>query len=520
MGNRGGEYRFRVLRLRWLSAAGAVLVTPAGVLWCAVLLWLGTAGLCSAMLLIAREDAYHNAILNARNLTLILQRDIMLSIEGYDLSLQVVAEGAVDARVMSLPTELRDQILFDRAATARYFGPISVFAPDGKLIASSVKTPGTAEKPLGSHDVNWFWEHAERAASGLYMSPPYVSDTAGGEMVIALSRKIVRPDGTYGGVVVGRLRLDYCRGLLDGLSVGKDGTIAVMETNGALITRLPYDPNRVGQNVGRSPIFARIAHSPAGAFVGTSVIDGVRRLFVYQHVPGLPIIVDVAPAIDEVFSDWRLRAKWLASLMALFTLAIIIGTRVLLRELKRRRRAEAQLQRMAHRDAMTGLHNRGTFDAVWSREWRRASRSGKPLSLLFIDIDCFKAYNDHYGHQAGDEVLKAVAQCIASCAARATDHVARYGGEEFVVVLPATDMKGSLSVAEAVRKAILALDLEHVKSPFGRVTVSIGVASSSERGIDSAVALVRAADMAVYNAKSGGRNRVCGYTAADEARSG
>ncbi|RQR62510.1 GGDEF domain-containing protein [Burkholderia sp. Bp9125] len=231
-----------------------------------------------------------------------------------------------------------------------------------------------------------------------------------------------------------RLRWLSAAGAVLGLSVGKDGTISVLETNGALITRLPYDANRVGQNVGHSPIFERIAHSAAGAFVGTSVLDGVRRLFVYQHVPGVPIIVDVAPAIDEVFSDWRLRAKWLASLMVLFTLAIIIGTRVLLRELKRRRRAEAQLQRMAHRDAMTGLHNRGTFDAVWTREWRRASRSGKPLSLLFIDIDCFKAYNDHYGHQAGDQVLKAVAQRIASCAARATDHVARYGGEEFVVV--------------------------------------------------------------------------------------
>lgn len=87
-------------------------------------------------------------------------------------------------------------------------------------------------------------------------------------------------------------------------------------------------------------------------------------------------------------------------------------------------------------------------------------------------------------------------------------------------MLPATAMKGSLSVAEAVRKAILALGIEHVKSPFGRVTASIGVASSSERDIDSAVALVRAADMAVYNAKSGGRNRMCGYVAADEVRSG
>ncbi|MBN3815926.1 diguanylate cyclase [Paraburkholderia sp. Se-20369] len=516
----GNEYRFTerrsAARRRWLSAAGALILSPAGVLGCAVLLWLGTAGLCSAMLLVAREDAFHHAIQNAQNLTLILERDILRSIESYDLSLQAVAEGAVDPRIMALPMGFRDQILFDRATTAQYFAPISVFAPDGRLIASSAET---AERRRTASDVKWFLEHAEKAASGLYLSPPYASDTAGGEMVIALSRKVMRPDGTLAGVVVGRLSLDYCRGLLDGVSVGKDGTIAVLETNGALITRLPYDPKRVGQNVGRSPIFARIAQSPAGAFVGTSVIDGVRRLFVYRRIPGLPIIVDVAPAIDEVFSDWRLRAKWLASLMVLFTAAIVAGTWVLLRELKRRQRAEAQLQRMAHRDAMTGLQNRGTFDAVWSREWRRASRSGQPLSLLFIDIDCFKAYNDHYGHQAGDQVLKAVAQCLAACVARATDHVARYGGEEFVVVLPATDLKGSLSVAEAVRAAIHGLDIAHVKSPFGRVTASIGVASSGGRGIDSGAALVKAADMALYDAKSGGRNRVCGHVAAHASQS-
>ncbi|QTK88763.1 GGDEF domain-containing protein, partial [Burkholderia vietnamiensis] len=118
-------------------------------------------------------------------------------------------------------------------------------------------------------------------------------------------------------------------------------------------------------------------------------------------------------------------------------------------------------------------------------------------------------YNDHYGHQSGDQALKAVAHCISACVSRPSDHVARYGGEEFVVILPETDVEGAAAVAEEIRQAIHDMHVAHVKSGFGYVTASIGVSSSAHPAVHDGDALIRVADLAVYEAKSRGRNRVC-----------
>ncbi|WP_143137236.1 GGDEF domain-containing protein, partial [Burkholderia ubonensis] len=136
------------------------------------------------------------------------------------------------------------------------------------------------------------------------------------------------------------------------------------------------------------------------------------------------------------------------------------------------------------------------------------TRSGRPLSVLFIDVDHFKSFNDYYGHQAGDNVLRQVAQCALRCLRRPSDHVARYGGEEFVVTLPDTDARGAATVAEAIRRAIAGLDVEHVMSPYGLVTVSIGTATTTRDRALSAAMLLKLADEALYEAKSNGRNRV------------
>ncbi|SDC96893.1 sensor domain-containing diguanylate cyclase [Paraburkholderia lycopersici] len=505
--------RFKASTIRrWLLAVGAAAVDPAGVLVCAVLLWLGTAGLCIAMLLVSREDAYHQAIQVGRNLTLVLERDIVRSVELYDLSLRAVAEGAANPSVMSLPKELRNQVLFERPTTARYLGPITVYGPDGTVQACSIET---SIRRTHRPDVRWFITQAEKTDAGLYVSAPYASRTAGGKIVLALGRQITSPDGKFAGVVVGRLSIDYFRELLDGLSVGKQGGMAVIETNGILLTRLPYNRNDVGKDFSHSPVFVRFMKDGAGSFVGTATIDGVRRLYVYRHIHGLPFVVGVAPALSEVYAGWRWRASWVALLMALFTVALAAGAWSLMSELRRRQVARAQLQRMARRDALTGLENRGTFDEVSRREFLRAKRNGTPLSLLFIDIDNFKAYNDHYGHQAGDYVIKRVASRIASRVFRPGDHVARYGGEEFVVVLPETDAGSAVLIAEEIRLAIYELDIKHVKSQYGRVTISIGAASSGEPDTVDEAALIKAADMATYDAKSTGRNRVCWHTASN-----
>lgn len=166
------------------------------------------------------------------------------------------------------------------------------------------------------------------------------------------------------------------------------------------------------------------------------------------------------------------------------------------------------LHRISTQDGLTGVSNRRHFDDTLVLEWRRALRKSVPLSLLMIDIDHFKAFNDAAGHQAGDDCLRRVAQALQDSLQRASDLVARYGGEEFAVLLPECDLEHARILAETLRRRIAALDLDHPGSPARVVTISAGVAAvTPERGA-AAETLVRLADEALYAAKRGGRNRV------------
>ena len=175
--------------------------------------------------------------------------------------------------------------------------------------------------------------------------------------------------------------------------------------------------------------------------------------------------------------------------------------------------ANLELARQASSDGLTGVANRRRLDETLDLEWRRAARDFRPLSLLMIDVDCFKAYNDRNGHQGGDHVLRTIASAIALSVQRPGDLVARYGGEEFAVLLADTDAFGAAEIAEKVRAAVEGLGIEHAGNLAARcVTVSIGTATiypeHQEVGV-SQDALVAAADAALYGAKQAGRNRVC-----------
>jgi len=171
-----------------------------------------------------------------------------------------------------------------------------------------------------------------------------------------------------------------------------------------------------------------------------------------------------------------------------------------------------QLKELATTDGLTGLLNRRTFDGVLDSELGRTGRERQPLSLLMIDVDRFKAYNDRYGHPAGDKALKLVASSLREAALRPGDCLARYGGEEFVAILPNTDEDGAYVIAERLRKNLRQLALPHEGSEKGVITVSIGIASYDGHIIDRRdTELLRRADQALYDAKAAGRDRVTGW---------
>jgi diguanylate cyclase (GGDEF)-like protein len=178
-----------------------------------------------------------------------------------------------------------------------------------------------------------------------------------------------------------------------------------------------------------------------------------------------------------------------------------------------RKRLEQQLLELARTDSLTGLANRRSFDEVLAAEWHRAVRTGSSLTLVILDVDRFKLFNDAYGHRAGDSCLQVVAGAIRGAASRPGDLVARYGGEEIALLLPGTDLVVACRIAEVARRAVQDLAQVHTPNvPFGVVTASAGVATFQMRagrgGELRPADLIEAADRALYVAKQDGRNRI------------
>jgi diguanylate cyclase (GGDEF)-like protein/PAS domain S-box-containing protein len=173
--------------------------------------------------------------------------------------------------------------------------------------------------------------------------------------------------------------------------------------------------------------------------------------------------------------------------------------------------ANQELQHLVRFDSLTGIANRRRFDQYLDTTWLQLAQEHKPLSLILCDIDCFKLYNDTYGHQAGDYCIQQVAKAISRAAQRPTDLVARYGGEEFAVILTSTDAKGAVKVAEKIRAEVEALKIVHATSGVGQhITLSLGVASTMPVSTSSTTMLIALADEALYQAKKRGRNQVAG----------
>jgi len=231
------------------------------------------------------------------------------------------------------------------------------------------------------------------------------------------------------------------------------------------------------------------------------------------------------PAVLDFTIQPRFTQTWMFYVLCALVIFLLgLGAAMIrVRTLKRRERllealvdertreladANRELDRMARIDGLTEIANYRRFQEFFDEAWRRCLREGQPLSVIMIDIDNFKSYNDRHGHQAGDEILRQVAAIVQEAARRPGDLSARYGGEEFAVVLTNTDAEGALRLAETVRSDVAASELAHEESELGRVSVSAGIATVvPERGMEPGD-LIGLADDALYRAKTEGRNRV------------
>ncbi len=461
-----------------------------------------------------RDDALRRAQDSALNVTLLVQRDVSRNLELYDLSLRAVIEGLQQPGVTSLPPAIRQMLLFDGAASAKDMGSMLVLDEAGNIrFDSQSQTP----RQFNAADRDYFIAQRNSPNLGLYISRPFTSRLSGLGETIALSRRLSHPDGSFAGVVVGTLRLTYFRRLFAGMNLGNSGSMALMSSDGTMLMRRPYDPKLVGINLTGTPNYTRFTEHDSGDFFGTAAIDGVKRWYTFRHIEGFPMLIDVALSTRDIYAGWRHRAWIIGSLIAALDLTIIALALLFSEQLKRRLEVEETLRVLARTDGLTRLNNRRTFEEHAEREWLVTKRSGRPLSMLLIDVDNFKGFNDLYGHSAGDDALMAVASCIEGNVRRPGDVAARYGGEEFAVLLPDTDEVCAAMIAEHIRAAVQALELRHVASAHHVLTISVGIASTAIHRFANYRAFVNAADTALYEAKDAGRNRVLCYPVAARA---
>ena len=266
----------------------------------------------------------------------------------------------------------------------------------------------------------------------------------------------------------------------------------------------------VGRSLADAVAFQKRLLTPQGSYVDVASLDGIERLFSFRHIGDHPLIVTVGLATEDIYAEWRQRA-WVISGIVLMLDAVFMALSLLFaQQLRKRLEMEQQLHLLANTDSLTGLGTRRALDSALDVEWRRANRHHAPMSVLMIDVDDFKPYNDKYGHAAGDTALRTVARCINDSIKRPGDFAGRYGGEEFCAVLPNTDLSGAVRVAESIRTAVLAANEPNAGSAYGKLTVSVGVASHS--GIaaadDTVQDLIHLADGRLYEAKAAGRNVV------------
>jgi diguanylate cyclase (GGDEF)-like protein len=483
--------------LSWLTAAGIFLAGGMLLLGIVVLVDL-------------RNDAWQQAEKASDNLAAALEQSITRNFLTLDLSVQGVAEALALPGINDTTPQVRQAALFDRTATAEYLGVITVLDAQGNLVTKS--TPGLA--PMNYADREYFKAHQQRSDLGLFISRPFRSRISG-KWVVTLTRRLLAPDGGFGGVVVAAVYLELFSDMFEKLDLGPNGSVTLFRDDGRVIARNPMNESDIDRDLGAAKSFQECKRLRAGHFVNQAAIDQVTRLYTCRRFRGLPLVLSVAVSTDHILAAWRGKAAVIGVTLVTLCVATVALSLLFRRELRRRQDVEASLRAAAERlstlastDALTGLGNRRVFEAALDQEWCRAIRQGLPMALLMLDVDFFKAFNDHYGHQAGDQVLKRIAGCMAWSVGRSGDLAARYGGEEFVILLPETDNAGALALADRIREEIEGLDIQHRGSVRGRVTASIGAAAIRPQAADRPDMLVEAADKALYTAKSAGRNRV------------
>ncbi|MGK3137554.1 diguanylate cyclase [Pantoea trifolii] len=396
---------------------------------------------------------------------------------------------------------------------------------EGKWIATSAER---VPNNINNSDREYFTFQRSNHRNSVHISPVITSRSTG-DLVIPVSLRVSDASGGFKGVLLATIKVDFFRRFYSYYEIGARDVLVLMLADSTVLYARPMPDSYIGMNLSASPLFQEmLAKMDRGSGQWRSVLDGQPRIFGFARSDRYPIIVAAGYNSDDLFHVWvNGRAQDILLSIILLLTIILLGT-FQLRQARRVLRyqqeltllrdelhnANLTLNKLAHVDGLTGLANRREFDRFLREALTHAAASGKPLSLIMMDIDFFKHYNDTYGHIAGDKCLKVVGEVLSSVTGRRSDMAARYGGEEFALILPDTSFGEGMTIANRVVEAVRVMQLPHVASPVGHVTLSAGCATTVTATAVSAVKLLEYADHALYQAKREGRDGAKGINIA------
>ncbi|MCX2897884.1 GGDEF domain-containing protein [Pseudomonas mandelii] len=447
------------------------------------------------------EDTFMNADLVLSSLADWLQAD------GYGAAQLPRLQKTFARRVLAL-NQLHGIFLFDR---------------QGQWVVTSFEDLPHGK---GVADRDYFKFHQQNASSVAHIGPA-IRSRENGEWIIPLSKRVNDRNGKFLGVLMAGIKMSYFDQFFKSFSIDDNGSMFLALTDGTLLARRPFVEAQIGSTLAQGEIFQKwLPSASSGNAMVNSVVDGVMRLHGYRQLDAYPLVVSAASSQTAILKHWSDTAFQSSVIVALVVLGVSLFGWVFVHQVRDSERIEADLRAaqealelIATHDSLTGLANRRLFERALDIEFGRGARLGTSLSLIMLDIDFFKRYNDAYGHVAGDHCLAQVAGAVKACCHRKADLAVRYGGEEFAVLLPDTDLRGATVIAEEIRRKVIGKNITHSGSPTGYVTVSLGCYSFVPSARDSVEVFIERADAALYQAKHSGRNRVAvlSMEGADEA---
>jgi len=390
----------------------------------------------------------------------------------------------------------------------------------------NMKSTSFGRQPAIANNVDreYFVYHRKNGHGSVHIGH-VIRSRSTGDLIIPVSLRLNDAAGGFDGVALATVKIDYFRHFYNYFELGSRDLLAILSTDATVLYARPFNDDVINRNLSRSPLFTQeLIRQDRGNATWKSGIDRVERIFGFARLERYPLVVAAGYDKPALWHNWLRESLPDIVLNAMLLLGTLIMGALIFRVVRVNVRDQTELtmlrdeltsinhtlQTMALADGLTGLANRRQFDLFLSQALKTASLTGRPVSLIMLDIDYFKRYNDAYDHVAGDNCLRHVGEALQKLNLRHSDLIARYGGEEFAIILPDTDRDAAFNIAQRAVAAVRAIQLPHSESLTGTkvVTLSAGCYSLIPRGSDDDARMLKeGSDAALYSAKMAGRDR-------------